>query len=184
MVDARASRFKVRGSRLLSTEGSSTRPKKDPSLRSGRALNLELFLFIRPLPLLDMHKAEILHQRPVVMNQETSGTIAGVEMLVPAKNRNTEHISVAPVVAPIFDETVTPAGDDVIYLFVHVAVCARTLSRRNLGQERSENPHQKACFWIDHIAHPSHRCLLECNAGAVDQDAAGAPPLLFATGKN
>jgi hypothetical protein len=62
-------------------------------------------LFITRLSLLDMHKTEILHQRSVVMNQEASGMIAGVEMLVPAKNRNAENISVAPFVAPIFDET-------------------------------------------------------------------------------
>src|SRR6266511_3854857 len=168
MVDARASRFKVprsrsqvRASRTLSIEGSITRGKKDPSLGSGQALNLELFLFIARLSLLDMHKAEILHQRPVVMNQEARRAIAGVEMLMPAKNRNTENISLAPVVAPIFDETVTLSGDDVIYLFVHMPMRARALAGRNLGEQGSQHPHEKSGLWVDHIAHSAHRRLLE-----------------------
>src|SRR5688572_18666527 len=163
MVVARASRFKVPGSRfqvraarILSIEGSNTRAKKDPSLRLGQALNLELFLFIARLSLLDMHKAEILHQRPVVMDQEAGRTIAGVEMLMPAKNRNTENISFTPVVAPIFDETVTLPGDDVIHLFVHMPVRARALAGGDLGEQGSQHPHKKAALRIDHIAHSAH----------------------------
>src|SRR6266545_6105264 len=168
MVDARASRFKVprsrfrvRASRILSIEGSTTRAKKDPSLRSGQALNLELFLFIARLSLFDMHKAEVLHQRPVVMDQEARRTIAGVEMLMPAKNGNTENVSFAPVVAPIFDETVTLSGDDVVHLFVHMPMGPRALAGGNLGEQRSQHPHEKSGLWVDHIAHSAHRRLLE-----------------------
>ena len=60
-----------------------------------------------------MHKAEILHQRPVVMNQKTRRAIAGVEMLMPAKNRNTENISLAPVVAHAVDDAMTSAPQNV-----------------------------------------------------------------------
>ena len=40
--DVQSSMFQVRAPRILSFEGSVTKAKKDPSLRSGRALNFEL----------------------------------------------------------------------------------------------------------------------------------------------
>jgi len=43
--------FKVRASRILSFEGSVTKAKKDPSLHSGQALNVELFRLASPLEL-------------------------------------------------------------------------------------------------------------------------------------
>src|SRR2546430_4004327 len=94
------------------------RPK--PTMKSMFVLS-----FIARLSLLDMHKAEILHQRPVVMDQEPSRTIARVEMLMPAKYGNAQNISLAPVVAAIFDETVSTAGDDVVHLFVHMPMGPR-----------------------------------------------------------
>src|SRR5437016_12299901 len=92
--------------------------------------------FIARLSLLDMHKAEILHQRPAVMDQEPSRTIAGVEMVMPTKNRNTENISLAPVVPPIFEQTVTLSGADVVHLFVHMPMCPRALAGGCRGEQR------------------------------------------------
>src|SRR4030095_8134677 len=103
-------------------------------------------------------------------------------MLMPAKNGDAENIAFAPVVAAIFYKTVSIAGDDIVYLFVHMAMRARALAGRDLGEQRAQHAHEKSGLWIDHVAHPAHRCFLEFDTGAIHRHAARAPPLFFAAG--
>ena len=74
-----------------------------------------------------MHQAEILYERSVVMHQKPRRVIAGIEMLMPAKNGNTPDIVFAPIKAAIFDETV-PLPERTSFTFSYMCRCARALA--------------------------------------------------------
>jgi hypothetical protein len=80
-----------------------------------------------PFILFDMHKAEILHERSVVMQPETAPSDRGIERLMPAKNGNTPDIVFAPIKAAIFDETV-PLPERTSFTSSYMCRCAQALA--------------------------------------------------------
>lgn len=101
-----------------------------------------------------MHKAEILHERSVVMHQKPRRGDRGIEMLMPAKNGNTPDIVFAPIKAAIFDETV-PLPERTSFTSSYMCRCARALP----GPERIFCPAdvdvEDARMVIGSVQHPA-----------------------------
>src|SRR5690349_335566 len=89
-----------------------------PEIRNSQRNSLNLkpgtrgpkLLFITALALLYVHEAQIFHQWPTMMREYARRLFAGVEMLVPAKHRDAQHIARHPLVAAIFDHAVALTG--------------------------------------------------------------------------
>src|SRR3972149_2853381 len=109
------------------------------------------------LALLRMDISRALHGRPVGMDQEPGRLLTCVEMLVPGKNRNHQRVPFFPFVSLILNDAVPFPQENIVGLFVDVAVGAGALSSRNLSDERAEELYVEAEPRLHGVGDPSHR---------------------------
>src|SRR3989338_7187682 len=101
-------------------------------------LRADRYSIVRRLALLCVDISRALHGRPVGMDQEPCRLLTCVEMLVPGKNRNHQRVPFFPFVSLILNDAVPFPRENIVGLFVDVAVGAGALSWGDLSHERAK----------------------------------------------
>src|SRR4029434_9533698 len=138
---------------------------------------------IRSFALMSERQPQIVHCQARIDTEDAQRFRAGVEVLMPLKHRDREHVEGIEIVLGVFDDHFTLATDDEIDLVVEMAMRARAFARRNLSHHHTQSFGVETDTGVDHVSQIPHGSRLEIQISLLDQSLAGAAQLLFMHGE-